>query len=156
MKQTTSQTEKLIESWELPEHGEKLYAADAVIEAYIKGKKEGLEHKEKLFFKQLTENLDKSGANTKKTIECLKSIGVTPLSAHLKANSFHDFYVLVTVSEEDFLKESFIKAYDFTEELEQSTSEDLYSISFSFINKTPHFNEKALSSDGFIFTFKQL
>ncbi len=150
---TLESKHKIIESWQLPDDGEKLYPVDAVIEAYVKGKNDGMEQTNKLLKKQFQDNLIKSATNTTKVLEFLNSKGVKGISQHLKAESFDDFSVLITVSEDDILKDVFSEVYKFTEHLEQLVKEELYSISFSFINKSDHFDEEMIHSDGYIFNF---
>lgn len=154
---TSREKHKIIDSWQLPDEGERLFSADFVIQAYFKGKSDGaeesVEQKVKVLKKQFEANLDQAAKNTGKIYEQLKQKGMTPISAHLKTDTFDRFDILITVSEEDVLKESFHDIYQMTRAMEEAVSEDGYNVSFSFINKSNQFDEDMLFSDGYIFTY---
>ncbi|HEY9047180.1 MAG TPA: hypothetical protein VIN08_14845, partial [Ohtaekwangia sp.] len=85
-----------IDSWKITaEHGQ-LYSADIVIDAYLKGKREGLQQNQKALIQQLEANVKKASVHTAKVIQHLKSQGLCPLSAHLKLSSFDKMNVLLT------------------------------------------------------------
>lgn len=147
----------LVDTWQLPdEHEDKLYSVNTVVDAYFKGKSDGLEQNNKLFKKQLQDNFAKAGKDASKVIAFLRSKGVNSISAHLKLCSVYDMSILITISDEDFLKDVFNEIYSFISHIEQMEKTDLYSISFSFINRTSGFNMDLLISDGFCFSLKEL
>ena len=110
----------------------------------------------KLLKKQLQDNFSKAAKDTSKVVEFLKAKGIESISAHLKICSLYDLSVLITISEFDFLRDVFSEVYNFTNHIEQIEKSDLYSISFSFVNRSYQFNTELLRSDGFILSLKEL
>jgi len=144
-------------SWNLPHDNEAhTYSVNHVIHAYTKGINDGMEKNEKLFLKQLDDNKKTAGNDTTKVIEYLKSRGINPISAHLRIESVYALDVLITVSDEDFLKDSFSENYTFVNHLQQIGKTDFYSITFNFINQSKEFNKELLSSDGYFLSFSPL
>jgi len=143
---------KIVESWQLPVDGDKLYPVDTVIDAYIKGKNDGLEQTVKLMVKQFNNNMNRAAEDTGKVISFMREKKFNPLSAHLRVESFDNFSILITVPESDFISDSFKDIYVFTDNLQKYAAEDLYNLSFSFIDKSESFDNEILISDGYIFT----
>jgi hypothetical protein len=143
---------KIVESWQLPVDGDKLYPVDTVIDAYIKGKNDGLEQTVKLMVKQFNNNMNRAAEDTGKVISFMREKKFNPLSAHLRVESFDNFSILITVPENDFISDSFKDIYVFTDNLQKYAAEDLYNLSFSFIDKSESFDNEILISDGYIFT----
>lgn len=151
----TNDLHNIVESWQLPsDNGDKLYPVNTVVEAYLKGKSDGMVQTDMLLRKQLEDNFAKAAKDTSKVISFLKEKGIQSLSAHLKICSLYDLSILITISENDFLKDVFSEVYNFTNHVEQIEKSDLYSVSFSFINKSDGFNSDLLHSDGFILSLK--
>lgn len=153
---TTREKHKLIDSWQLPNEGERLFSADFVIDAYFRGIDDaelGVEQKVLVLRKQFEANLTEAAKNTAKVYDQLKVREMTPISAHLKTDTFDRFDILILVEESDLLKEAFDEIYNMTRAMEDAVTEDGYSVSFSFINKSEHFDEDMLFSDGYIFTY---
>lgn len=154
---STDELHNLVESWQLPvDEGDKLYPVNTVVDAYVKGKSDGMEQTNKLLKKQLQDNFSKAAQDTSKVINFLKAKGIESISAHLKVCSLYDLSILITISDTDFLKDIFSEVYNFTNHIEQIEKSDLYSISFGFINKSDEFNADLLRSDGFILSLKEL
>jgi hypothetical protein len=143
------QTSINIDDWQLSTNGEKLFSADAVIDAYLKGKSDQLEQSQKALMKQLETNIQKASGNTVKVLEYLSSQGLSPIAAHLKPTSFDSMEVLITLPEEDYLSEKITTIYEHVSTLEEAFSEELYQINFSLTDETPHFNEALLKCDGY-------
>lgn len=153
----TNELHHLVESWQLPaDEGDRLYPVNTVVDAYLRGKNDGMEQTNKLLKKQLQDNFSKAAQDTSKVVEFLKAKGIESISAHLKVWSLYDLSILITISELDFLKDVFSEVYNFTNHIEQIEKSDLYSISFSFVNKSDQFNTELLRSDGFILSLKEL
>ena len=85
-------------NWEFSAPKDQLFSSDNVIEAYLKGKKDGLEQAQKLMFDKLISNISISGQYTSQVISFLKKNNISPLSAHLKINSWDDFKAIITQS----------------------------------------------------------
>lgn len=138
-----------IDSWKLSTAGEKLYSADAVIDAYLKGQQDQLEQAQKVIAHQFERNVRKANTHTLKLIDFLQSENLSPISAYLRTKSFDTMEVLITMSEEDFLSEKITNVYDHASSIEQGVSDDLYNITFHFTYQGDDFNHALLKSDGY-------
>lgn len=154
---TADEMHSKVESWNLPSENDiREYTSNQMIHAYTTGVTDGLEKDEKLFQKQITANSIDAGRDTEEIISFLKSKGINAISAHLRIESRYSIDVLITVSNEDFVKDSFLDVYSFVCELQEKVKTDLYSIAFTFINRSKDFDNEMVKSDGFIASFKSL
>lgn len=146
----------LVECWDLPQQQEdKRYSVNTVVDAYLKGLSDGKEQTNTVLKNQLQANLNKAAVDTSTVLHFLKEKKFDAISAHLKVCSLYDLSVIITVRDEDILSPSFTEVYDFSCTLEKKEKTNLYSISFSFVNKSPNFNSGLLISDGYIFSHKE-
>ncbi|VAW11201.1 hypothetical protein MNBD_BACTEROID03-1372 [hydrothermal vent metagenome] len=128
---------------------------DEIIDAYLAGGKSGLEHSKKLALDKLKENIEKSADLTSKMLEFLKSIKINPISSHLKIKSFNRFTILITLSEDEFLSEKFLEAYNIAFKMEKETKADeYYDVMFMFSERVPEkFNEDYIISEGYFLEY---
>lgn len=147
-------TSKVIDSWKLSEDGEKLHSSNAVIDAYFKGKQEGLDQAQKALQKLFENNYLRSGECAKSLIDYLKSSKLHPISAHLKIESLFTFEVIVLLPEEEFLSDAMKQVYSHCRDLEIKYCDDSFQISFNFIDASSHFDFAQLKADGFEFKLK--
>jgi len=141
-------------NWEFTSPGEKLFSSDHVIDAYLKGKNEGLEHAQRLVIEKLIANIDKSGKNTRRILEFLKQISINPISAFLKINSWDDFSILIILPQSDYLGDKIILAYNFISELEEEVTEEFYHLQVSFCDTEDTIDSNSIRSDGFVLKHK--
>ena len=142
-------TDKEIDSWQLSADGPRLYSTDAVIDAYLKGRKNGLDEQQKALQNIFAGNYRKSSQNTTELYKFLISIDIVPVSAHLKFNSFVSFEIIVLLKEDDFLSDKMDKVYTWCREFQSRVEEDSYRVCFSFIDFLDGFDFAQLISDGF-------
>lgn len=142
-------TDQEIDSWNLADSGERLYSTDAVIEAYLRGKKVGLDEQQKAIQKTFADNWKKTGAHTLALFEALSNLDIQPISAHMKVASLISFEIIVLLSEADFLGEKMGKVYMWCREFQNQVAEDSYRVRFNFIDALEDFDYSQLISDGF-------
>lgn len=142
-------THREVDSWQLSQDGPRMYSTDAVIDAYLKGKKDGLDEQQKAIQSIFARNYQKSSQHTTELYNFLASIDIIPVSAHLKFNSFVSFEIIVLLSEYDFLSDKMDKMYTWCREFQNRVEEDSYRICFSFIDFLEGFDFTQLISDGF-------
>ena len=82
-----------LSKWEVnnPIDPDQYYNSDAVIEAYVKGKSDGLKNEQKVIFNQFTTNVETSKATTVKFLKIIEGFGFTPDAAYIKFQSFDTF-----------------------------------------------------------------
>jgi len=144
------------ETWEVSVDRNTIYTNDDVINAYLKGKDDGIKANNKLFIDKLNENIEKSTTYTTRMIAFLKQRNLTPISAHLKIKAYNDFVILVTLPEDEFISEEFLVSYDFASTIEEEVVKDeYYNVMFMFSDREEEgFNKNLLASDGFFLDFK--
>ena len=142
-------------NYDKSEKAKNVVTNDEIIDAYLAGKKSGLEHSKKLALDKLKENIDKSAFLTSKMLDYLKSISISPISAHLKIKSFNRFTILITLSEDEFLSQKFLKAYKVAFEIEKETENDeYYDAMFMFSDRDEKkFNEDYIISEGYFLEY---
>lgn len=143
------------QNWELTSPKDKLFSSDHVIEAYLKGKKEGLEQAQKLILDKLVENVNNSGDYTTEILGHFKKKGFHPVSTFLKIISWDNFKILITLPEKEFISNKIIKIYDFISDYENKVNKELYhlEITLTDINEDT-FDTNCLRSDGFVLKHK--
>jgi hypothetical protein len=142
--------------WESPDPGQEYFGANQLIAAYEAGVAKGIMGAEKLLWEKIHQNIEKAGTDTKKLIDQLKQKGLDLISARLRVISWDQYEVLVTLSEKQFVGEEFEMSYDIVSELENSSREEHYCISFRFCPEVKGFEEQRVKADGFILTHKAL
>ena len=143
------------QNWEFTSPKDKLFSSDHVIEAYLKGKKEGLEQAQKLILEKLVENVNNSGNYTTEIHSHFNKKGFHPVSTFLKIISWDNFKLLITLPENEFISDKIIEIYDFISDYENRVNKELYhlEISLTDINEST-FDKNCLRSDGFVLKHK--
>lgn len=141
-------------NWELTSPKDKLYSGDPIIDAYLKGKSDGLEHAQRLIIEKLTVNINKSGKYTTAILAFLKKRKLNPISAYLRINSWDDFSILIVLPQEEFLDKKMMTVYDYISELETNVCEEMYHIQVSICDTEEGIDENYVRSDGFALKYK--
>ena len=146
------------ETWSLSVDKNSIFTNDDVIDAYLRGKEDGVKEKEQIFIDKLNENLTKSATHTQRMLSFLRKRKLNPVSAHLKINAYDDFVILITLPEEEFISKDFLVSYDFASTIEEEVQSDkYYNVMFMFADREEDdkvFNKNLLVSDGFYMVFK--
>jgi hypothetical protein len=141
--------------WEVikPIDNGQYYDGDAIIEAYFKGKADGLAQQDKLSLKQFSDNFDLAQKHVVEALNKIEQNNFAPLGAYLKFKSVFAFKALILVTEEDFMAEGFLANYDFLTEFEKIIQSDFYSLKFSFLAGEADDLDENVTSDGFKIKF---
>ncbi len=142
--------------WE--QYGERLYPADAVVDAYIMGKKAGhQEYKNELVKSQatalinnLTAALKYSGSIYEELRDALK---IKMISMHARVCGIFDIEILFVVDKKDFVSEKMDVAYNY---LRKKKVEVEGSYNFSYIvmsGSNEEIDTDAILSDGFVLEY---
>jgi hypothetical protein len=141
-------------NWELTSPKDKLFSSDHVIDAYLKGKNDGLEQQQRLIIEKLVSNINKAGKNTSDILSFLRKKKLNPISAYLRINSWDDFSVLIILPQDEFLDKKMISVYNYISELENKVDEEMYHIQVSFCDTEDNIDENYVRSDGFALKHK--
>jgi hypothetical protein len=137
--------------WELAPR-ENLYSCDQVIDAYLKGKSDGIQQAQKLIARQLDDNLNTTVASVNQIVEHLKLQGFHPIAAYVKIENWDNFIIMVTIPDNEWCDPAFLNIFDYVFEIEETSSNDLYNLDVHFcgISDESPLNEPYVFSDGFI------
>lgn len=146
---TKKSTTHIEDSWEKISDTD-AYSFNDVVNAWVKGKEEGLNITQKTILNALKENILKTVQARAKVYKFLKEKGFKALIAHLKVESPYSFQILFVVPEGELLNNDFLKVYDFISELENEVNEELYNVHLSFVDSSDTLDENQFEADGFI------
>lgn len=131
-----------------------IFSSNDVMDAYFKGKNEGLDFSKKILLNQLSENIDNTISHTSQVVNKLKELSLNPINAYLRIHSIQHFEVLVTLPEIDILGENILSFYKYLGGFEKSVETDLYTINYTICSYNDSFNEQLLALDGYFFKSK--
>lgn len=142
-------------TWQFTEHKPESFTYDDMIDAYLKGVEEGVAQTRKALRKQLEENLNRAAKHTSRVISEIKNKNFDVHSARLKIHDWDEVEVLIVVPQDHFLDSRFLEIYDLINEYEKefSNEEQLYSITFSFIDYAESLDQEQIESDGFLLEY---
>ena len=130
--------------------------SNQLIDAYMNGRRDGMELYELVKFNKLNENIKKSGLLTTYIVNALKNNRFNPIDAYLRINSIARFDVMITIPEEEYLKKEFLEMFDVISEIESSERDELYNVFISFCSVNQYFDEQIVSSDGFVLKLEKI
>jgi hypothetical protein len=137
--------------WELAPR-ENFYSSDQVIDAYLKGKSDGIQQTQKLIVRQLDRNVSKTIEQTDKLVEHLAKREFHPVAAYMKIDSWDAFTVIVTVPDMEWCDPKFLEIFDYVIETEKHTSNEFYNLEIQIfgIPDVDNLNEQSIFADGFV------
>lgn len=155
MNQAETITGLSLSQWEVvkPSDPSQYYDGDAIIEAYFKGKADGLAQQDKLSLHQFSENFELAQKHVIEALNQVEKNNVAPLGAYLKFKSLFSFKAILLVKEDDFIEPSFLNNYDFIRDFEKSIKTEFYTLKISFLNGVPDALDEDLMSDNYKIKF---
>lgn len=141
-------------NWELTSPKERLFSSDHVIDAYLKGKNDGLEQQQRLIFEKLVSNISKAGKDTSGILAYFRKKKFNPIAAYLRINSWDNFSILIILPQEEFLDKRMLSVYDYISNFENNVEEDMYHFQVSICDTEDHIDENYVHSDGFALKHK--
>jgi hypothetical protein len=138
--------------WTIAPH-ESVYSCDQVIDAYLKGKSDGVQQTQKLIAKQLDDNIKKTLVQTDRLVSHILSIGFHPQAAYMRIDGWDAFTILVTLPDDEWCDERFLEVFAYVCESEEILSGDFYSLETLFcgVPSSGSLDEESVTLDGFIF-----
>ena len=129
------------------------YTEDDLINAYLKGKQEGMNIEKKVMIEKFHENLllaTNEGINIFKEITKEK---VNCLQCFLKIENTISFHIIYIIDSKDYTEENLNKIYLLSRNKKHETNKDTFEINFSFMPSTETLNEKRLIADGYTLNY---
>jgi hypothetical protein len=145
----TLRTQAEPRNWEITISKDKYYTSDEVIDAYLHGKKTGLESLQKVVLNTLSDNINKTGNYTTEIIEYYEKEGFNPKATFLKILSWDNYKILITIPEKEYLSDKFLQIYEYISKFEEKINNELYRLEISFV-ETNGLDINCVQSDGFI------
>jgi hypothetical protein len=138
--------------WE--QQGDRLYALDTVIDAYLKGKQEGLNEFIRSQGTQLRSNLNKALEYAEGVFEELRdALKIQVLGMRARACGIFEIEILFIVNNEDFVSEKMETAYNYLQKKHEEINKDLNWSYLVMPSLGENLNEEAIQSDGFAFRY---
>jgi len=145
------------ESWASTPASERKYTEDQVIDAYLKGKDNGIKDYKEFLSSKLRGNMEKAALFTNEVFNTLGKLGIHPENSFMKIEDISYFRILVVVSEVDFLKNEILQAYNIIAEIQDRHKEEGdYDVEVMLCPKgqeSTGFDTSCLISDGFHFKY---
>jgi hypothetical protein len=128
------------------------YSCDQVIDAYLKGKSDGIQQTRKFVTRQLDRNVSKTVEQTYRLVEHLSGLGFHPLAAYVKIDDWDTFAILMPVPDEEWCEMRFLDVFDYVIKTEQCASGEFYSLEIQLfgIPDMQSLNEQSVFADGYI------
>lgn len=135
--------------WEATPERELMFSSDHLIDAYVKGKNEGLNSEKKLIGDKIIDNVKISGRITAEILDLLKSEDIEAETVFLKIVDWNEYEIMFVIPSNALLGDKILEIYSQISSIEESVKSEYYNPLVSLCAGGAHFNEKCVTSDGF-------
>lgn len=130
-----------------------VYTGDHLIDAYLRGKKDGGDEYRKILIKQFRTNIEIAAKVAEQLLSEATATNIEIKSIRLRAEGIFKFSALFVANANDYLTDEFRNLLIASRRLKAEVQSESFYISFSFIPFTESLNEKAIYSDGYFLTY---
>lgn len=131
----------------------KSFTDDDVVQAWEKGKQDGVSELIGLAVDQLEKNMKAAFAHTKEVINIMTQFGIEAVGARLRLDTWNRLKVIILVPASSMDSGNIYKLYDEISAIESREQSDRYCITFSLLADGETLNKSRLVSDGYIREF---
>lgn len=131
----------------------KSFTDDDVIQAWEKGKQDGVSELIGLAVDQLEKNMKAAFAHTKEVINIMTQFGIDAVGARLRLDTWNRLKVIILVPGSAMDSGNIYKLYDEISAIERREQSERYCITFSLLADGETLNTSRLVSDGYIREF---
>lgn len=142
-----------IERWEHDKPSDGHFTSDDVLNAYLTGKKDGLESEKRLQLDKLRQNLQKTGNVTGSLLTYFSELNFNPIDTYLRVNNWNDFNLLILLPESEFLSKEMLGAYNHISDIEEGQCDEFFHLNVSVCDVDGKPNLKMIKSDNYLFRF---
>ncbi len=157
LKKSTISKTKIKDDWEVQPSSEqkevKLFSADALINAYFKGRRDQKIEREKVLLEKLKENLNKAKKLSSDFFDILKKKNISCKHVLLRPKQITEFESVFIVSKKDYISPKFEEIYKLSISKKTRVNSDTFHFSYIFIPYSQNINREKLSSDGYILEY---
>lgn len=143
---------RIPENWEKEESA---FTDDHVIDAYLKGRRDGRTEMARILTKQFNDNIKIATTIAEKLFSIAAKKNIHLYAIHLKADSITNFSALFIVNKENFVSEKFRDILIAARKLKNEVETDSFYISFLFTPESGNLNEKSITTDGFFLKYEK-
>lgn len=141
------------DGWKSTPYKDHGYSSDDLIDAYLKGKDEGISLPKKILAEKVSENLKKSADVTQQALTALSQSGLNVEAPFLRIASLKYYEVLFPIHEDQFLDDKILDMYGLFAGLQANFESEFYSVDLSFCPFRKKLNTECLAADGYVFKF---
>ncbi len=142
--------EPLLKNWATNEY---IYTGDHLIDAYLKGLKDGKDEQQKILTQKFAENLDVATHAAEQLLASAKELGVHFSDIRLKSDGITQFTALFVTDVDAFVSDHFRQVYTLARNLKTNVESDSFFIDFSFMPATAPINENTINADGYFLKY---
>lgn len=121
------------------------------MDMFLMGKENGVEEYKKKRQDIFNFNFVKSYDDANKILDIIKAFNIQVISARLKIEALNVFRIAISLKQTEELNSKIEDIYNSIYELEESESNDSYSVDFSIIKANESFDDKCVENDGYIY-----
>lgn len=129
------------------------FSANAVINAYLKGRKDQYHDNEKILAEKLNENLNKAMNLSSSFSDILQDKKIKCLHILLMPKNIMEFESIFVVDENDYISPQFEEIYKLAILEKAKANGDTFHFSYIFIPYSKNLNRQKLKSDGYILEY---
>ncbi|MDH7460429.1 hypothetical protein QEG73_04040 [Chitinophagaceae bacterium 26-R-25] len=134
---------------------ESVFTGDCLIDAYLKGKRDGKNEMIETLAKQFNDNMAIATSISEKLYAAAADRKINFKTIHVRAEGITKFSALVIAKKEDFLSDEFRGIFTLARKLKNEVESDSFYISFSFMPHSDELNEKCITADGFFLKYEK-
>ncbi len=156
--ETSSTAGNIIDGdWELQTTEEQkkreLFSADAVVNAYLQGRKDQNIENEIILTEKLNENLDKAMKLSASFSDILKHKNIKYMHVLLRPKQITEFESIFIIDKKDYISPGFEEIYKLAISEKAKANNDTFHFSYTFIPYAESLNRNKLSSDGYVLEY---
>ncbi|TAL69338.1 MAG: hypothetical protein EPN82_07285 [Bacteroidetes bacterium] len=124
--------------------------SDEVIDAYLRGKIEGIDYQNKILFLRFSDNMHKITSITSDLLKKLKEIKLETEDVYLKIVDINEFELLLLTNLKYYENSDLlIKAYKLNGNIKKEYNNDTFHLSISYVPLTENIDIEHIKCDGF-------
>lgn len=129
------------------------YSADAVVNAYLKGRRDQNIENERILTEKLNENLEKAMKLSENFSDVLKSKNVKFMRILLRPKQITEFEAVFIIDKTDYISPRFEEIYKLAISEKTKANSETFHFSYIFIPYAESLDRDKLSSDGYVLEY---
>lgn len=156
-KTSTCIINRLPDDWEIQPTDEQKkiqsFSANAVINAYLQGRRDQSIQNERILTEKLNENLEKAMNLSSRFSDILQEKKIKCLHILLRPKKITEFESIFVIDEKNYISSQFDEIYRLAISKKTKINSDTFHFSYIFIPYSKNLNREKLKSDGYILEY---